>query len=455
MRGMLQRADDRSPRRARPGGALAAPSADVLAMLAVGLALRLGYALLVHGSHPEPSSDSVTYDTIAWNLARGMGFQLAGSSGLYPTAFSPPGLPFVLSLLYRTVGHSFLAAVVLMCVLGALVPAAARALGRAMFGPAVGRIAGWLVALDPLLVFFSGYVMTESLFTLLLLVALVVSVSWLKRPSGARALGAGLLWGAATLTRPVALPLPVLTLAWAWGPLGLGLSGAERRRQAALLLLGTALCIAPWTIRNAVSVHALVPITTGGGRSLLDANNAVVWDDPEKRGGAIAVLTTEPWASRYRGLSEVEVDRRAGREALAFLRSRPGEWAGAAAAKLGRLWRWSASTPSTGSWASEQAGLARRLAGLDPLLPWSIALFPLAGWGLVRTIRGTRRHFQLLPLWLVAAFSLGSVVYWGALRLRVPVEPLVVLYAGAGVADLLWRARVRRAGLAVISSQRR
>ena len=92
-----------------------------------------------------------------------------------------------MSLLYRTLGHSFLGAVILMCVLGALVPAALRALGRAMFGPAVGRIAGWLAALDPLLVFFSGYVMTESLFTLVLLVALVASVSWLKRPSGARA----------------------------------------------------------------------------------------------------------------------------------------------------------------------------------------------------------------------------------------------------------------------------
>jgi hypothetical protein len=242
---------------------------------------------------------------------------------------------------------------------------------------------------------------------------------------------------------------------WAWGPLGLGLAPAARRRQVALLLLGAALAVAPWTLRNAVTLRAFVPLTTGGGRSLLDANNAQVWDDPTLRGGAIGILAAEPWASRYRGLSEVELDRRAGKEAMAFLRSRASQWPSAALAKLGRFWRWTSSAPSTGRWASEKAGLARRLAALDPLLPWSIVFFPLSAWGVVRTLRGSRRHFQLLPLLVIAVFTLGTVVYWGALRLRVPIEPLVVLYAAAGLADLAWRVRVRRVGLALISSQRR
>jgi len=424
-------------------------------MVGVALLLRVAYALTVYGPGSQPSSDSLTYDTIAWNLARGMGFQLTGAGGPYPTAFVPPVLPFALSLLYRVVGHSFFAAVLLMCVFGALVPPLLRELGRAMFGPAVGRISGWLAACHPLMVFFSGYVMTESLFSVELLLCLILSVAWIKQPTSGRALGAGLLWGVAALTRPSALPLPFLIGVWAWGPLGLGLAPPERRKQAALLLLGTALCVAPWTIRNAVRLHAFVPITSHGGRTLLDANNPIVWDDPVLRGGNIGTITTEPWASRYRGLSEVELDRRSGREALAFIASRVRDWPVVAAAKLARFWRWSATTPSTGSWASANAGLARRLMATDPLLPWSIAFFPLALWGLVRTFHGSRRHFQLLPLWLIAAFSLSSIVYWGALRLRVPVEPMVVLYAGAGIADLVWRARVKRAGLALISPNRR
>ena len=104
--------------------------------------------------------------------------------------------------------------------------------------------------------------------------------------------------------------------------------------------------------------------------------------------------------------------------------------------------------------SSESAGLASRLQRLDPLLPWSFVFFPLAVWGLARTLRGTRRHFQLLPLWVIATSTLGTLVYWGALRLRVPIEPLVTLYAAAGVADIAWRVRMRRAGLTLVSSQR-
>ena len=454
---MIQRADDRSPRgpaRAWKGRPARGPSRETLAMFVVALALRVAYAWIVHGPGAQPSSDSATYDQIAWNLARGLGFQLPGADAPYPTAFVPPGLPWAMSLLYRAAGHSFFDAVLLMCFFGALVPPLLRQLGRSMFGPAVGNWAGWLAAVHPLMVFFSGYVMTESLFSVTLLLALLASVAWIKQPRAGRAFWSGVLWGAASLTRPTALPLALVVALWAWGPLGLLLASGERRRQLALLLLGGALCVAPWTLRNAASLHAFVPLTTGGGRSLLDANNPVVWDDDARRGGAIAVLTTEPWATRFRGLSEVEVDRRAGREAVAFLRARVRDWPRNAWAKFARFWRWTALAPSTGTWASGSAGLAGRLQRLDPLLPWSILFFPLAAWGLARTLRGTRRHFQLLPLWIVAAATLGSIVYWGALRLRVPIEPLVTLYAAAGIADLVWRARVRRAGLALISSQR-
>jgi hypothetical protein len=455
---MIQRADDRSPggaARTWKGRPLLAPSRETLALFGVALVLRLAYAWLVYGTAPLPSSDSVTYDTIAWNLARGLGFQLGGAPAPYPTAFVPPALPWALSLLYRAAGHSFFAAVALMCVFGALVPPLLRLLGRTMAGPAVGSWAGWLAAVHPLLIFFSGYVMTESLFSVALLLALLASVAWIKQPRPGGAFWSGALWGAATLTRPTALPLALIVGVWAWGPLGLALAPGERRRQLSLLLLGLVLCIAPWTIRNAVSLHAFVPLTTGGGRALLDANNPVVWDDDARRGGATAVLTTEPWATRFRGLSEVELDRRAGREAIDFLKSRWKDWPRAALAKFTRYWRWTALTPSTGTWSSGSTSLASRLQRLDPLLPWSILYFPLATWGLARTLRGTRRHFQLLPLWIIVASTLGTLVYWGALRLRVPIEPLVVLYAAAGAVDIVWRVRMRRAGLTLVSAQRR
>lgn len=422
-------------------------------MLAVALVLRVAYVFAVHRTGAQPSSDSISYDVIAWNLAQDRGFQLVSDGTLYPTAKAPL-LPWLVSLVYRMTGHVYFASLLFQCVIGACVPVLVRSLGRTMFGTPVGRIAGWLAVAHPLLIFFSGYLLTESLFAAMVLAAMVASAEWLKAPRTRRALGAGLLWGLACLTRPTAMPLPFLVALWAWPPLGLMLRPGDRARQTGVLLLGMVLAIAPWTIRNAIVLHDFVPITTGGGRTLLDANNAWVWDDPALRGSAISTAEVEPWHTRFAGKSEIEVDRIATDEAVAFGLSRWRQWPEMAWAKFSRMWRLTALAPSTGRWFQAGSLPDRLLSLADPLLLWSLLTLPLALWGLLRTLRNTRRHFQLLPLWVVSVFTAGSLVFWGALRLRVPAEPMLLLYAGVGAADLLWRVRMRRAGLALVTVAR-
>ena len=143
--------------------------------------------------------------------------------------------------------------------------------------------------------------------------------------------------GLASLTRPTALTLPLLVALWAWHPLGLTVGGRERARQLGVLLLGLALVIGPWTIRNALVLHAFVPVTTGGGGALMVANNHETWDVPSQRGSANSERYQAALA--YRGLGETEIDARARAETWAFMRARPGEWPAVAVAKLARFWR--------------------------------------------------------------------------------------------------------------------
>lgn len=440
-----------TPRPVRPGAPSAGFPIEPLVLFAVAFALRAAYAWLANGRSPVPYADSADYDTIAWNLARGAGFALNGEAGPHPTAYRPPVVPWLTSLLYRGLGHDFFAALLLQCAIGALVAPVLAGFARATFGGGVARWAGWLAALCPVLVFFSGYLLTETTFALLLLVALYFSAEWVKTPRPGRALGAGLAWGLATLTRPTALPLPFLVALWAWFPLGLTIAGRDRVRQVALLLLGVALAIGPWTVRNAVELQAFVPVTTGGGRALLDANNPLVWDDPARAGSATSLYHVEPWASRYRGLSEVEADRYSSEVARQFLRERVAQWPAAAAAKLARFWRMSREGGGTGTWNREGSPLSALLAFADPLLAWSLLAFPFAIAGLVITLRGGKRLFLSLPAITIAFFTVLSVVYWGALRMRVPVEPLIALYAAVG-ADALAK-RLRRRGLTVIEGR--
>lgn len=440
------------PRRPRPSAPRRFP-AEGVALFAVAFALRGAYAWLANGPAATPSSDPATYDAVAWNLARGLGFSLGEGAGAWPTAFVPPLVPWLASLVYRVAGHQYVAAVLAQCAIGALAPLLARALGANLYGSPVGRLAGWLVACDPLLVFFSAYLLTETTFAVTLLLAMLATVLWIKTPRAGRALGAGLLWGLATLTRPTALLLPPLLALWAWAPLGLLVAPRERAKQLALLGLGLALVVAPWTLRNAAALGAFVPVTTGQGRALLDSNNPIAWNDPALRGNAITVYQREPYASEFRGRSEVEVDRRATALALAFLRENAARFPEAALAKVSRLWRVSREGGTTGAWLPEGSALAPLARLLDPLLLWSVPLFALALAGLVATWRGARRLFQSVALVPVVYFTLLATVYWGALRVRVPFEPLVALYAAVGLDWLLRLRRVRASGFSVIEGR--
>ncbi len=426
-----------------------------LVLFAVAFALRALYTWLSQGPDAFASSDAASYDEIAWNLARGLGFKASGGTGLlYPTAFRPPVLPFVLSLVYRVVGHRFLSALWLQCAIGALLPVALVEFTRSTVGSSTARIAGWLAAVHPMLVFFSGYLLTEPLFALTMLLGLGASMAWVKTPRAGRALGAGLLWGLSALTRPNALALPFLVGAWAWVPLGLSVGGRERAKQLALLLLGTALAVGPWTLRNARELRAFVPVTTGGGHALFDANNPLIWDDPASRGGAMSVYGIEPYATRFRGLDEPHADALAGRMARDFMWERRAQWPGIAAAKLARFWRLrTEGGVLTKQWRRSGTPLDALVALLDPLTLWSIVVLPLAIGGVVVVLRGPKRLFLSLPLVVIVFFTLSAVVYWGALRMRMPIEPLVVLYAAVG-ADALWkRWRVRRSGLTVVEGR--
>jgi 4-amino-4-deoxy-L-arabinose transferase-like glycosyltransferase len=425
-----------------------------VSLFAVGFLLRAAYAFVATGPGAIPSSDTAEYDTVAWNLARGVGFALDGAGGPYPTAFVPPIVPWITSLLYRVVGHDYFAAVLLQCGVGALVPLLLAAFGGTVFGSAIGRTAGWLAALHPLLVFFSGYLLTETTFSAVLLLALLATVQWIRTPRAGRALGVGVLWGLASLTRPTALALPLLVGAWAWVPLGLTVGPAARPRHVLLLLLGVGLVVAPWTLRNAAQLHAFVPVTTGGGRALLDSNNPVNWSDPARRGGAQSVFGLEPWASEFRGRPEPEVDAMARRHALAFLAGHWREWPAMAGAKLARFWRVTTEGGGTGAWQREGSPLTAVLRRVDPLLVWSLFALPLALVGAWRTLRGPRRWYQSLGLLVILYFSALAVVFWGSLRMRVPVEPLVTLFAAVGFEDVRRRLRGRLRGMRVVEGRR-
>ncbi|GEM_PF-3243805 len=91
--------------------------------------------------------------------------------------------------------------------------------------------------------------------------ALLMTRAW---TSGRRrdAVLAGICWGLCVLAKSVWLaPMPFLLWAWARG---------GRLRSQTPALLACVAVVSPWTLRNALSLHAFVPVSTGASVSFLD-----------------------------------------------------------------------------------------------------------------------------------------------------------------------------------------
>ena len=191
-------------------------------------------------------SDHATYSELAQKLARGEPYY---TSGTY--AYWPPGYPFFLAAGYWLFGvHPWVIG------LGNLVLYVGTALvtwklGKMISGESAARIATALIAVWPNLVMSSSLAKKELLLVFLiptaLLFYLVASSSRSRRRSTLFSFSSGASLGAACLTQASLMLFPAAFLLYEY--LG-GRPILARLSRITLLVVGMAVVIAPWTIRN-------------------------------------------------------------------------------------------------------------------------------------------------------------------------------------------------------------
>jgi 4-amino-4-deoxy-L-arabinose transferase-like glycosyltransferase len=149
----------------------------------------------------------------------------------------------------------------------ATVVVAVQLAGRLGVFPAGAALAGLFVALEPASVFHSVLLLSETLFTLALTGSLALIARHLYTGGGWSLAAGGLLLGVATLTRPIALFLPlVLFPIILAGAAPSGRWGRVQRGLAFLLL--AALLPTAWAVRN---YHV------GGGFTVSDIGGRVLY----------------------------------------------------------------------------------------------------------------------------------------------------------------------------------
>jgi 4-amino-4-deoxy-L-arabinose transferase-like glycosyltransferase len=230
---------------------------DAVALLAIGvvaLAVRLAFLYRVP---VLLTGDSQSHFLPAFDLIHGNTFD--------PELRRPPGYALFAAGTMLLLGEDLRAITFVQQVLGVATALLAYGLGRVTFGRASGLLAGLLVALNGALIVSGQSIMTETLFTFVLLGVLLVLLQAGRSGRYAWALLAGILLGVAALVRPVAQILVLLV------PLTFLLY--DRRlwpilRGTVLVGVGVLLVMGPWMLRNA-SEHGTLSAAGGRGRSLI------------------------------------------------------------------------------------------------------------------------------------------------------------------------------------------
>lgn len=369
--------------------------------------------------HNLPVSDQDIYHRTAISVAEGKG--LLDDSGR-PTAYWAPGYTFYIALFYKLFGPHLQVAFwanalsYLMFVIGVYVFA------KELYSKEIAWLAATLCAWYPSFIFYSTILASEIFFLALLLWGLYFCCRCINSSSRAFifAILGGILFGVAILTRPQALVIPAIILVigfvykknMAWLVL-----------QLFLLLLGSALVLIPWAIRNKEQLGEYLLVSANLGVNLRMGNHPGASGKYEYSDDIDEIL-------KRNDLTLTEKDAILKHNALQFIYNNPGSF----------LWL----TVKRVYWTmrSESLAVVWNIAGIEASLgkKWILPLKILSNAAyyllLVGVIWGVWISFKqslflrqdLILATLLFLLSLPFLIFHGQDRFHLPLIPFLIIF---------------------------
>jgi len=216
--------------------------------------------LFVKNNSSLPYSDAAVYDNLAFSIAQGNGYvNLNGS----PHSFYPPAYPFFLSMIYSLFGHSYAVVRIIQSAIGAFSILFIYLIARKYISQILSLTVSALFLMYLPFIRSAGLLLTESVFTFILLLIIFYILRTQERDSVGDYIILGLLLGVGMLTRSVMLFFPIfLAPLFLWSLKKWGKKAILNYVVMSLVFLTVVL---PWTFRNYSVYRRLVPISTASG----------------------------------------------------------------------------------------------------------------------------------------------------------------------------------------------
>jgi 4-amino-4-deoxy-L-arabinose transferase-like glycosyltransferase len=208
----------------------------------LALCLRLLYVVITGRGLVNPDSDE--YLNIARNLLEHGAFSLETAPPFTPTIRRSPVYPVFLALLHLSGAGAPFQIAIAQAVVGALCCPLVFYLAKQVTTERRAALAACFYAVFPSSLILVSNVLSETLFTLLLLSSVALTVAGGRRRSATVIAGAGAALSLSALCRPIAFPLAAIFT--------FILALRFSRRLAVVFALGFALTLAPWAIRTSL-----------------------------------------------------------------------------------------------------------------------------------------------------------------------------------------------------------
>jgi len=196
---------------------------------------------------------------------------------LLATAQQPPAYPLLLAAIFRVFGSysmsSLWTAVTLNAIFAGLTGITILRIGVTTFGMPVGVLSAWIWACWLYEAAVSIRLWESALSALWLSISLLLLPAVAASTRAARWLSFGLLAGIAALTNTTLLAVFAFLWLWLW----ISCRG-QGRSSTRWLLVSIAMCllvVTPWTIRNYVVFHRLIPVRDNFGLEFWIGNHDV------------------------------------------------------------------------------------------------------------------------------------------------------------------------------------
>lgn len=237
-------------------------------VVAIGCVAALAYSFYFQ---VRLAVDAKAYDNIAWNIVQGVGYRETTGNPIGDLAVGRPGpgYEFFLAFWYFLFGHHvwiiWIVQSLLHAASGFLIYCIIRKLSSPDIheGFAVAGAAFYLFFIDVLE--FPAMLMSETLFLFLLIGGTYFSMGLWEKPTTRATIGSSVALTLAVLVRPFAFLLLVLNF--------LFLMIHRRIRFLTMSALIVAAILTPWTVRNYLMFHRIIPTTDILGYNLWIGNN--------------------------------------------------------------------------------------------------------------------------------------------------------------------------------------